>query len=166
MPIQQFKQAAKQKKLKPPGLHVDLKEPNAGAIPLGSLLRALDPVRNDFERLVQLAAHYGVDGPNKWLLLSFCLASRLGLLDPVGGPKRRGRPKTSSFDEKRELVNKVEATAAERGLGIADACRTLARREPSKYQKGKSLENRYGEAKKQNDRMFGLAVLGLQYPKN
>ena len=98
------------------------------------------------ERLEQLAKHYGIRGkpPRKWFWLSVELAKELGLFEK---PEKRGVKRSVTDDEQRELVEKVDAINAERGLGIEDAVRILQQREPKYRKKERDAKSRKSKVK-------------------
>ena len=79
-------------------------------------------------RLDQLVAHFGIDpaSPDRLAILAIGLAKEFVKNFNVYSVKRRGRPRGRKIPNGLELAVSVGAIVQKRGLGIADACRTLA----------------------------------------
>jgi hypothetical protein len=136
-------------------------------VPGGSLGDTFDLDRGrirqiQIERFKLLFEHYriGLEDPDHWehLALSLALVHVPGLRTVDSAPRTRGRPKTRDLRNRLELVATVDAIAAGRKHGIADAIRTVVRRYPGKWptkdgrprkssQELAALESRYYEAK-------------------
>jgi hypothetical protein len=96
-----------------------------------------------YHRLLELIEYYNIPvrSRDKWLFLSWALASELGLMKTTLD-KGRGRPGKDYLD----LVEKVDAIKARRGGGTRDAIKILQKTDPKyKDQELKNLTNRYVE---------------------